>query len=180
MRLPGITMKPQQYSIKEEVKDSWQLLQSIEFRWKLRLLTVQTMHRFRIKLEQHTQSSNVTTVTQCQKTLLIMAKHGDLTHLAFKTQKVTDSSLFPHKRTTIKDLEYECIITTKQHNGVHKYKFHQPKNLNSPWDSMCAYCQTSCQDDVEVGTSTNGIPRQDEVTMGRVHSQFCILSQLTP
>ena len=69
----------------------------------------------------------------------------------------------------------KCIKATKQHRGVHNDMLHQPQNTNSLRDTR----DNTIEGDpavklhiknIEVGTSANGNPRQDQVTLGRVHS----------
>ena len=117
----------------------------------------------------------MTSMTQRQESL-IRAKPGHRIHLALEKLK-TLSSRPPHRRTILKDWENKCIVAMKQHRGVHKDTLHQPQNNNSLRDAgdntthMVFEGEPSVKlhtKNVKVGTSTNGNPRQDQVTMGRV------------
>ena len=107
------------------------MLNSGTSRWKL---TEQTLIRVRINLVQHIQSSNMTSMTQWQETL-IRAKSGHRIHLALEKLKMTFSSRQSHRRTILKDWENKCIVAMKQHRGIHKDTLHQPQNSNSLRDT---------------------------------------------
>ena len=101
-------------------------------RWKL---TEQTMIRVRINLVQHTQCSNMTSMTHWQESL-IRANPGHRIHLALEKLKMI-SAADPHTawRTILKDWENKCIVATEQHKGVRKDKLYQPRNTNSLRDT---------------------------------------------
>ena len=110
--------------------------------------------------------------------IMIMAKPGDRIHLALEKLKMTFSSRPPHHRTILKDLENKCIVATKQCRGIHKDMLHQPQNTNSMRDKRDNTAHMVFEGEhavefhvqsIQVGTSANGNPRQDQVTMGRVH-----------
>ena len=142
-------------------------------RWKL---TEQTMIRVRINLVQRTQCNNMTSITQQES--LIRAKPGHRIHLTLEKQ-MTFSSRPSHRRTMRKDWENKCIVARKQHRGVHIDMLHQPQNTNSLRDTRDNSTHMVLEDEtpvklhaknVKVGTSANGTPRQEQVTMGRVDS----------
>ena len=136
-------------------------------RWKL---TDQTMIRVRINPVHHTQCSNMTSMSQRQESL-IRAMPGRRIHLAFVKMKMIFNSRHPHRRTILKDWENKFIVATKQHRGVHKDTLHQPQNTNSLKDSRDNTTHMVFEgENVKVGTSANGNPRQDQVTLGRVDS----------
>ena len=90
--------------------------------------------------------------------------------------KVTFSIWPTHRRTILKEWENKWIIATTWHRCVHKYRFHQPQNTNSLSDTrndtthMVFECELTVKlhaMDVEVGTSSNGNIKQDQVTMRR-------------
>ena len=73
----------------------------------------------------------------------------------------------------------KCITAMKQHRGVYNDMLHQPQNTNSLRDTRDNTMHMVFEGDpavklhvknIEVGTSANGNPRQDQVTMRRVHS----------
>ena len=144
-------------------------------RWKL---TEQTMTQVRINLVQHTQCSNMTSMTQRQESL-IRAKPGHRIHLPLEKLKMTFRSRPPHRRTILKNWENKWILETKQHRGVHKETLHQLHNTNSLRDKRdnSAFMVFECEPAVKlhaanigVGTSANGNPREDQVITERVHS----------
>ena len=119
----------------------------------------------------------MTSMTQRQESL-IRAKPGHRIHLALNKAKMTSSSRPPHWRTILKDWN-KCIVATKQQRGIYKDTLHQPENTNSLKDTgddttyMVYEGEPAVKlqmKNVEVGTSTNGNPTKDQVTMGRVHS----------
>ena len=119
----------------------------------------------------------MTSMTQRQKSLF-RAKPGYRIPLALEKQKMTFSSRLPDPRTMLQDWENKCIVATKQHRGVHKDKLHQPQNINSLRDMIDNTAHISFEGEpavklqaknIEVGTRANGNPRQDKVTIGRVH-----------
>ena len=100
-------------------------------RWQL---TKQTMIPVRINLVQHTQCSNLTSMTQRQESL-ISAKPGHQIHLALEKLKMTFSSKPPYRRTVLKDCEVKWILARKKHRDVQKDTLHQPQNTNSLRDT---------------------------------------------
>ena len=67
-------------------------------------------------------------------------------------------------------------LATKQHRGVHKDTHHQSQNTNALRLDNTTHMVFEGEPvvkfhakNVKVGTSTNENPRQDKVTMGRVH-----------
>ena len=70
-------------------------------RWKI---TEQTTIRVRINLVQHTQCSNMTSMTQQQETL-IRAKPGHRIRMSLEKLKMTFSSRPTHRRRILKDRE---------------------------------------------------------------------------
>ena len=113
-------------------------------------------------------------MTQLQESL-IRAKPGQRIHLALE-KKCRPSQ----QRTILKDWVNKCIVATKQHRGIYKDTLHQPQNMNSLRDTGDDTAHMVFEGEppvklhtknVEVGTSANGNPRQDQVTMGRVHSR---------
>ena len=140
-------------------------------RWKL---TEQTMIRVRINFVQHTQCSSMTSMTQIQESL-IRVKPGHRIHLALEKLKRAFSSRPAQRRTILKGWENKCIVATKHHRGVHKDRLHQPQNTNSLRVMGDNITHIYFEDEpavklpaknVKVGTSTNGNPGQDQVTMG--------------
>ena len=124
-------------------------------------------------------------MTQRQESL-IRAKPGHRIHLALEKQQMTFSTRPPQRRTILKDWENKCIVATKQLRGVHKDTLHQPQNTDSLRDTEDDTTHMVFEGEpavkfhtknVEVGTSTNGNPRQDQVTMGR--GGFTALGLLT-
>ena len=143
-------------------------------RWKL---TDQTMIRVRINLLQHSECSNMTSMTQRQESL-IRAKPSYRIHPALEKLKMTLSSRPPHRRTIPMDWENKCTVATKQHRCPQRH-VHQPQNTNSLRDTGDNTTHMVFEGEpainlhaknVKVGTISNGNPRQDQVTMGRVHS----------
>ena len=113
-------------------------------------------------------------MTQRQESL-IRAKPGHRIHLTFKKLNMTSSSRQTHWKTILKDWENKCLIATKQHRGIHKDTLHQSQNINSLTDKGVDTTHMVFEDEpaaklhnVEVGSSANGNPRQDQVTMGRL------------
>ena len=107
------------------------------------------------------------------------AKPGHRIHMALEKLKMTFISRPPHRRTILEDLENKCIVATKQHRGVHKDTLHQSQNTNSLRDTGNNTTHMVFEGEpavklhamnVKVETSTNGNPRQDQVTMGKVDS----------
>ena len=130
-----------------------------------------------INLVQHAESSNMTSTQR--KGTLNRANPGHRIYLALEKLKIAFSSRPPHRRTILKDWENKCIEATKQHKGIHKNRSHQSQNTNALRDTrdntthMVFEGETAVKlhaKNVEVVTRTNGKPRQDLVTMGRVHS----------
>ena len=75
-------------------------------KWKL---AEQSMITVLINFVQHTQPSNITSITQRQETL-IRLKPSHRIHLALKKLKVTFSSWRPHQRTILKDFDNVILI----------------------------------------------------------------------
>ena len=132
-------------------------------RWKL---AEETMVLVRINFVQHTQPSNMTSMTQRQESV-IRAKHGHRINLALEKLKITSISRPPHRSATLKDLENKCIVATNQHRGIHQYTLHQPQNTNSLRDKgddtmhMVFEGEPAVKlhtKNVEVRTSSNGNP----------------------
>ena len=71
--------------------------------------TEQKIIRVRIKFVQHTQCSNMTSMTQRQETV-IRVKPGLQIHLVLEKLKMTFSGRPPHRRTILKYWENKCII----------------------------------------------------------------------
>ena len=78
------------------------------------------------------------------------------------------------------------MVATRKHGGVNKDTLHQPQNKNSLRETRDNTTYMVFEDEpavklyaknVEVGTSANGNHRQDQVTMGRVHSPESINQQ---
>ena len=74
-------------------------------------------------------------------------------------------------------------IETKHHRGIHKDMLNQPLNTNSSRDKRDNTAHMVFDGEpavklhaknIEVGTSANGNPREEQVTMGRVHSSGSI------
>ena len=101
-------------------------------RWKL---SEQTMIRVLINFVQHTQCSNMTSMTQRQERL-IKAKPGHRIHLALEKLKITFSSSPWHRRTIHKDWESKCRVATKQHRDILNVMLHQPQTTNSFRDKL--------------------------------------------
>ena len=87
--------------------------------------------------------------------------------------------LTPTLEDNTQGFENKCIIATKQQRGFHKYTLHQPKNTNSLRDTGNNTTHAVFEGEhavklhaknVEVGISSDRIPRQDQVTMGMAHS----------
>ena len=118
-------------------------------------LTEQTMIRVRINLVQHSQYSNMTSMTQGQETL-IRAKFGHRTQLALEKLKMTFSSRTQHWRSILQDWENKCIdIATKQHrcpqrhaSPTLKYQFfgRHGRQYHAHDLRRWACCQTSRQE----------------------------------
>ena len=93
------------------------------------------MIRVRINLVQHTQCSNMTTMTQRQEG----SDSGEAwppNTPAIQKLKMTFHSRHPHNGWTIlKGWENKYIVATKQQRGLHKDKLHQPQNTNSLRDT---------------------------------------------
>ena len=90
------------------------------------------------------------------------------------------STADPHKGE-LKDLENKCIVATKQLRGVHKDTIHQPQNTNTFGDTTDNTTHMVFEGEpavklqvknIEVGTSANGNPRKEQVTLGTVHSPW--------
>ena len=135
------------------------------------------MIRVRINIVQHTQCSNMTSMTQQEN--LIRGKPGHRIHMALKKLKKTFDSRQPLRRTILKDKENKCIVATKQHRGVHKDKLHQRQNSNSLRDTGNNTTHMVFEGERMLSNFTPRMSRlglaqmetrQDQVTMGRVHS----------
>ena len=83
------------------------------------------------------------------------------------------------RRTILKDWDDKCIVATKQRRGAQRDTLYQPQNINSLRDKRDNIVHMVFEGEpavklhdknIEVGTSANENPRQDQVTMGRVHS----------
>ena len=70
-------------------------------------LTEQTISRVRINLVQHTQFSNMKSMTQRQESL-IMTKPGHRIYLALEKMKMKFRRRPPHRRTILKDCQNKC------------------------------------------------------------------------
>ena len=92
------------------------------------------MIRVRINLVQHTQCSNMTSMTQRQESLEYTSFSTGI-HIALEKLKMTFSSRPIHRRTILKDWEIKCMVATKQHRGVHNDTLHQSQNTNSLRDT---------------------------------------------
>ena len=100
-------------------------------------------------------------------------------HLSVKKLRMTFGSRPPHRSTILKDWENKSIVATKQQRGVHKDMLHQPQNTNSLRETgdNTTYMVFEGEPAVklhaknaEVGTSANGNPRPEKVTMESIHS----------
>ena len=100
-------------------------------KWKF---TEQTVIWVRIKLEQHTQSNYMTSMTQRQDTL-IRTKPGHWIHQALEKLNVAFSSWPPHRTTILKFWESKCIISNEATPRCPRtHALHQPKNITG----LCA------------------------------------------
>ena len=109
------------------------------------------------------------TMTQRQESL-IRSKPGHNIHLALKKLEMTFSRR-PHT------LENNTQVLGEQRHGNNEATQRcQPKNTNSMRDTTTHMvfegepAVKHIAKNIEVGTSANSNPRQDQVSMGRVHS----------
>ena len=146
-------------------------------RWKL---TEYTMIQVRINIVQHTQCSNMISMTQRQETLT-RAKTDHRIHLALEKLKMRFSCRPPHWRTVVTDWENNCIVATKQNRGVHKEMYASPtqKNTTSLRDTRDNTTHMVFEGElavklhaknVDIPPSANGNPIQYQVAMRRVYN----------
>ena len=81
----------------------------------------------------------------------------------------------PTPENNTEGLGDKCLVATKQHRGIHKETLHQPQNTISLRDTRDNTTRIVFEfeptvklhsKNVEVETSGDGNPRQDQVTMG--------------
>ena len=141
--------------------------QTIWFEFELSELSAATWRRIKC--------SNMTSMTQRHEHV-IRAKPGHRIHLALEKLKMTFSSRPPHRRTILKNWKNKYIAATKQQRDV---QLHRPQNTNYLRDTggntthMVFEGEIAVKrhpKNVKVGTSTNGNPRQDQVTIESVDS----------
>ena len=115
----------------------------------------------------------MTSMTQRQESL-ISTNPGHRIHLVLKKLNMAFSSRLSYRETILKDWENKCIVVTKQHRGVHKDMVQQLQNTNSLRDTgentrhMVFKGEPAVKlhaKNVKVGTSANGNPRLDKVTI---------------
>ena len=143
-------------------------------RWKH---TEQTMIEVRINLVQHTQCSNITSMTQ-RKESLIRAKPGHRIHLALEKLKMTFSSRLPTPENNAKGLgeqmhgSNETTQRCPQRNAAptSKYQFieRHGRQYHARGLRRWAFCQTSRQECRGWDQRKWKPKKQDQVTVERV------------
>ena len=145
--------------------------------WGSCQLAKQTMIWFRINLLQHTQPSNITTMTQRQVTLIRAHLATEYTwssrswrwHFAADPTLENNAQGLGEQMQNSNEVTQWCPQIYVSQTSKYQFPERHGKQYHAYGLRRCACCQTSAKN-VDVGTSSDGIPRQDQVIMGRVHS----------
>ena len=137
-------------------------------RWKF---AEQSVIWVRINLAQHTHPSNITSMTQRQDTL-IRTKPGHRIHLALKNLTAMHIQLLTPKLENKTQRLGKQMQSTKASftNLKIPILWETGETIPRSWSSKVSFAVKFQAKDVEVGIRSDRNPRQDNVTMGIVHS----------